>query len=76
MRFCKDNDLSDEDIPTVQKFGRVMWGATLGFEKKKAKQGIVYKVFGVTEPDFKNQILISEMRSEEEHSEGFIQPDD
>ena len=76
VRFCKDNDLSDEDIPTVQKFGRVMWGATLGFEKKKAKQGIVYKVFGVTEPDFKNQILISEMRSEEEHSDGFIQPDD
>ena len=60
--FCRDNGLEEDDIPTKQFFGRAMY-AKCGFLRKRSSDGMIYKVYGVTEPDLKEHILIGDVAS-------------
>lgn len=76
--FCRDNEVAEEDIPSIQYFGRAMWDK-LSFDRKRAVSGKVYKVFGVTEPDLKEHILIDGVvggEEDEKEVETFIKEDD
>lgn len=78
VAFCRDNEVPEESIPTIQYFGRAMWDK-LGFERKRAISGKVYKVYGVTEPDLKEHILIDGISGGEEDDvevDTFIKDDD
>lgn len=77
-RFCAINDVDEKDIPSMNKFGRDMW-AKYGFFKKRTKEGNAYQMFGVTEADLKQDILINEVCKGEEDNdepESFIKGDD
>ena len=79
VRFCEDNDLDEKEIPSVQKFGRVMTDS-LNFIKKKTAGGQVYKIFGATEPDLKEDIIIGSVEDNDEGNvdvpDSFIKEDD
>lgn len=77
VQFCRDNNLDEEDIPTKQKFGRVMWDKC-SFMRKRKPEGMVYQVFGITEPDLKEHILIDAIHGGEDDDPdtGFIKDDD
>ena len=79
VRFCLDNDVAQEKIPSVQAFGRFMWNK-LGFERKRSPTGQTYRVFGVTEPDLKEHVLIDAIpgvgEEDEKEPESFIKDDD
>ena len=78
VAFCRDNEVPEESIPTIQYFGRAMWDK-LSFERKRAISGKVYKVYGVTEPDLKEHILIDGISGGEEDDvevDTFIKDDD
>lgn len=79
VTFCKDNGLEDSEIPTRQKFGRTMW-ERCGFFRKRAPEGNVYKVYGVTEPDLKEHLMIDALpaagEEDEKEPDTFIKEDD
>lgn len=79
VTFCKDNGLEDDDIPSRQSFGRGMY-AKCGFVRKRSSDGMSYKVYGVTEPDLKEHILIGNVsvggEEDEKEPESFIKDDD
>lgn len=58
VQFCKDNDLENEKIPTQQKFGRTMWDKC-SFFKKRMGSAVMYEVYGVSEKDLEQHILLS-----------------
>lgn len=77
-QFCRDNGLENGDIPSVQKFGRDMWNI-YGFDRKKAAEGMVYKLFGVLDDNLKETVLIDQVQLPGECDEpdsGFIKDDD
>lgn len=74
VRFCEDNNLDKEDIPTANKFGRTLWN-DCRFYKKKLAKGVVYETYGVTEADLGERFVIAEMRGGEEEGGGFIKDD-
>lgn len=75
LQFCKDNDLDEEDIPSANKFGRLMWNMCC-FEKRRRPLGVEYKTFGVAEAELKDHFLISSMNGvEEENEHSFIKDD-
>lgn len=45
-QFCEDNEA---DMPTKQRFGHTMRDYGGGFFKKRTKDGVFYKVYGITE---------------------------
>jgi putative DNA primase/helicase len=78
VRFCKDNDLEEKDIPTLQKFGRTM-AIELGFGKKRGAEGIIYLVYGLNRGDLNQRVVISSMIGvveDNDRGEGFIKDDD
>lgn len=79
VMFCKDNDVDDDDIPSIQAFGRWMW-SKLDFDRKRGPNGQLYKIFGATEPDFKEHVLINNLpetgEEDEKEPESFIKDDD
>lgn len=78
VTFCRDNEVAEEDIPSIQYFGRAMWDK-MSFDRKRAVSGKVYKVFGVTEPDLREHILIDGVvggEEDEKEVETFIKEDD
>lgn len=60
LQFCNDNNVEDGDIPSMNRFGRVMRD-DCKFNKKKTTKGIYYETFGVTEADLKAHFLIEEL---------------
>lgn len=79
VTFCKDNEVAEEDIPSVQYFGRAMWDK-FSFDRKRAATGKVYKIFGVTEPDLREHVLIDGIapggEEDEKEPDTFIKDDD
>lgn len=77
-RFCRNNDVEEKNIPTIQKFGRDMW-ERYGFFKKRTIEGNVYQVYGVTLDDLKEDLLINDLHGggeEDDKIESFIKSDD
>ena len=60
LQFCNDNNVEDGDIPSLNRFGRVMRD-DCKFNKKKTTKGIYYETFGVTEADLKSHFLVEEL---------------
>lgn len=79
VKFCKDNFLEDDEIPSVQRFGRTMCDG-LHFNKKKAAGGQMYQIFGATEVDLKEEFVINDAEAvgeeDEKEPESFIKEDD
>lgn len=74
-QFCEDNNLEEKEIPSQQKFGRVMWNSCK-FYKKRTPSGVIYEIYGITEADLAEHFLISNMKSAEETQEySFIKDD-
>ena len=79
--FCDDNDVPAEKRPTLQAFGRFMWDKA-SFERKRGPKGTMYKIFGVTEPDLREHVLIDALpgvmpgEEDEKEPESFIKDDD
>ncbi len=73
--FCRDNDVDERDIPSIQRFGRLMRDKERFF-KRKTPSGMVYKVYGATEDRIMEQVLLSELPVKKEDSESFIRDDD
>ena len=74
-QFCEDNNLEEKEIPSQQKFGRVMWNSCK-FYKKRTPSGVIYETYGITEADLAEHFLISNMKSAEETQEySFIKDD-
>ena len=71
--FCEDNDAGE--IPTVNKFGREMV-TRMGFAKRRMRGGVFYQVFGASEENLKERILVGDIPEEEEEKESFIKDDD
>lgn len=75
VQFCEDNNVDDKSRPTINKFGRVLWGACK-FGKKRSPGGVIYETYGVTEADLKEHFLIAEMGGgEPEEVRSFIKGD-
>lgn len=76
LQFCVDNNMDDGDIPSANKFYRLLW-KDLHFNKKRTPKCVVYETYGVTEEDLKEHFLIAEMRGREYGEEaGFIKEDE
>ena len=79
VQFCRDNNVEEGMIPTKQRFGRTMWDKC-NFVRKRKPDGMWYQIFGITEPDLKEHLLIDGLQGgEEDPSEGltgFIKDDD
>lgn len=60
VQFCNDNNVDDDDVPTLNKFGRCLRD-DCKFNKKKTPRGILYETFGVTEADLREHFLVEEM---------------
>lgn len=72
-RFCKDNNLEEEDLPSIQKFGRDMW-SRYSFVRVRKPCGQCYKLYGVSEEDLKNEFIIGceDLQEEESNSSSGI----
>ena len=79
VRFCRNNDVEENKIPSMQKFGRDMW-ERYGFFKKRSSEGNLYQVYGVTLDDLKEDLLINEIapagEEDEKEPDTFIKEDD
>ena len=79
VQFCRDNNVEEGRIPTKQRFGRTMWDKC-NFVRKRKPDGMWYQIFGITEPDLKEHLLIDGLQGgEEDPAEGltgFIKDDD
>lgn len=78
VRFCKDNNVDEERIPSIQRFGRVMWDR-LGFHKKKLPNGQNYQLYGVTEDNLREEVFVNSIAprgEEDEKIDTFIKDDD
>ncbi len=79
--FCDDNDVPESKVPSIQHFGRMMWDK-MSFERKRSPGGTLYKVYGVTEPDLMEHVLIDALpgtmpgEEDEKEPESFIKDDD
>lgn len=76
--FCRDNNLDEGDIPTRQRFGRVMWDKC-NFVRKRRPDGMTYMVYGLQEPDLHEHVLIDDVPScgeEDDEPDSFIKDDD
>lgn len=71
--FCEDNDASE--IPTVNKFGRELV-TRMGFSKRRMRGGVFYQVYGASEDNIKERILVGDIPEEGEEIESFIKDDD
>jgi len=60
LQFCNDNGVEDDDVPSLNKFGRCLRD-DCRFVKKRTPEGIQYKTYGITEPDLRQHFLIEEM---------------
>lgn len=75
VQFCEDNNLEHEEMPTLNKFGRVLWNSCK-FNKKRTPSGVMYETYGITEADLKEHFLISGMQGTEYGEEkSFIKED-
>ena len=76
VQFCRDNDLEEKEIPTVNKFGRAMWDKC-SFFKKRTQSGVIYRVFGIDEATIMEHVIIGDVPGEEGSApESFIKDDD
>lgn len=79
VRFCKDNDVDDKVIPTVQKFGRDMRDNEKFF-KKRHGSGVYYEVYGVTLEKLQTPIFVTEAAdigaNNDDEFESFIKDED
>lgn len=78
VKFCRDNDMDEKSIPSIQKFGREMVNS-LGFTRRTAQKGKEYKLYRVTEPDLMEEVLIEQVKLPgecDEPNEEFIKSDD
>ena len=79
VRFCRNNDVDENKIPSMQKFGRDMW-ERYGFFKKRSADGNMYQVYGVTLDDLKEDLLINSIapggEEDEKEPDTFIKEDD
>lgn len=57
VKFCHDNGVEEKDIPSIQKFGRDLWGK-YRFVRTRKSDGQSYKVYGVCEEDLKSEFII------------------
>lgn len=55
-KFCMDNDLSEEDLPTKQLFGQTM--NKHNFSKRRGTGGFSYRIYGCTEEGLKHDFII------------------
>lgn len=60
VRFCKENDVDEKKIPSKQMFGRIMWDKC-SFMRRRCNTGVEYKVYGATEADIKESVIIGTM---------------
>ena len=76
VQFCRDNDLEEKEIPTVNKFGRAMWDKC-SFLKKRTQSGVIYRVFGIDEATIMEHVIIGDVPGEDGSApESFIKDDD
>ena len=77
VQFCRDNNLDEDKIPSMNKFGRTMWDK-LSFVRKRMNDGMNYEVYGVNIGDLQEHLLIDDLpgSGEEDSVESFIIDDD
>lgn len=77
VQFCRDNNLDEDKIPSMNKFGRTMWDK-LSFVRKRMNDGMNYEVYGVNIGDLQEHLLIDDLPGscEEDSVESFIKDDD
>ena len=79
VRFCKDNDVDENIIPSINRFGRDMRDKA-GFFKKRTGNGVYYETYGVTLEKLHNPIFVTDIQELEEDEfdgvESFIKDDD
>lgn len=76
QNFCDDNDA---DMPSPQKFGATMRDYKGGFYKKRTKDGIFYKLYGIDEPRLKERyVILNERMMEDKKMDDlyYIKPED
>lgn len=56
-RFCTDNSVSEEELPSLQKFGHRL--RSCGFQKSRRQGGFVYRLFGINEDVLKEPMIIN-----------------
>ena len=64
VRFCKDNDVEENLIPSSNKFGRDL--RDLKFFKKRTGSGVYYELYGVTIDRLKQPVFITDFRDIED----------
>ncbi len=76
-QFCYDNNLDEERIPTLNKFGRTLWDK-MSFVRKRTNEGVCYEVFGVNVGDLQEHLLIEDLpgHGDEDRTGSFIKDDD
>ena len=74
-QFCKDNNLSDEDIPSNLKLSREL--TNNGFMRRRKKEGVFYTCYGCDENMLKQRIFIENISEPElrESEQSFIKYD-
>lgn len=79
VRFCNDNDLEGRDIPSIRRFGGILWGVH-GFSRRRKSDGVYYQLFGVNEGQIDEPVLIDSIdgggECDEAEPESFIKDDD
>lgn len=76
-QFCYDNDVPEGEVLDIRMFGRIMWQKCCFF-RKRTPAGVSYEIYGATERDLKEHILLSTMNdgTPVEAQESFIKDDD
>ncbi len=77
-QFCKDNNVDEDLVPSMQKLGRQMWDK-LSYQRRRKSSGTEYLVFGTNEEELKEHVLVGGSEMEEGNiaePESFIKDDD
>ena len=79
VRFCKDNDVDEKMIPTINKFGRDLRDKC-NFFKKRTGNGVYYEMYGTTLDRLKNPVFVTDIQDLDEDGdaieESFIKDED
>lgn len=60
LRFCRDNEIDEDRIPTQNMFGRTLY-KDCNFYKRRVSDGVFYEVYGTSEEQLKQPVFITDM---------------
>ena len=79
VRYCRDNDVDENVIPSNNKFGRDMRDKG-NFFKKRTGNGVYYETYGITVERLRTPIFVTDIQDleadEMAETESFIKDDD